>query len=176
MSAAKLNHDHFAHQLALWINRTWGYPTWENMKFRECRPDVLTVKPTFNLNQIRTATFEVKVSRSDFLNDVRTGKWEAYKAFSSYVYFAVPEGLVSVDEVPDGCGLMVGTEEGGVWNFVSKMRQFPKTDEEIAAQKYGPDYHVKNPRKKFAGELAIQDWMRLAFGPFKQPERPGAGL
>lgn len=64
-----------------------------------------------NAGRIRVA-YEVKVSRSDFLAELRKpAKRQLGMALSHEFYFAVPKGLVSVEEVPADCGLveMAGT-------------------------------------------------------------------
>lgn len=134
-----MTHDELAHDLAQFIQRRYNQPTWENLTMRKCRPDVFTVTPTFNLNQLRTTTYEVKVSRSDFLGDKKKGKWESYTAFSNYVWFACPEGLINPSEVPTGCGLIWRTRKGWIQKRGTKM-------------------------KLFSGQLSFKDWMKLAFG------------
>ncbi|MGM8215157.1 MmcB family DNA repair protein [Bacillaceae bacterium W0354] len=47
--------------------------------------------------------YEVKVSRSDFLND---DKWPAYKNMCHRLYFVCPTGLIQPDELPDEIGLI----------------------------------------------------------------------
>jgi len=51
--------------------------------------------------------FEIKVSRSDFLQDV---KWTDYLSYCSEFYFVIPHGIVEPTEVPEQAGLMVGTK------------------------------------------------------------------
>lgn len=50
---------------------------------------------------------EIKVSRSDFLSDVAKFEKKQKDALdmSNVFYYAVPHGLVSPEEVPEGCGL-----------------------------------------------------------------------
>ena len=78
------------------------------------RPDIYTIKKSF-LNP-RPRTFEVKASRADFRRDVTAGKWESYLEISDSVTFAVPKGMVSKDELPKRCGLIVRGERG--WRTV----------------------------------------------------------
>jgi len=136
-------HDELASDLAIHLNKK-NIPTWENMTLRNCRPDVFSVKPTYNLNQMRTTTYEIKVSRADFLADIRKDKWHSYKAFSSYIYFACPEGLIEFEDVPKGCGLMWRTERG--WQR--------KTDGRTLDKMWG-------------GELSMKDWIKLAIGKWE---------
>ena len=155
------SHDELAHDLALHIEKRDGKATWENITLRGCRPDVIALKPTYNLNQIHAYTYEVKVSRADFLQDVKKDKWRKYAAFSKYIFFACPEGLIQLDEVPEGCGLLWRTESG--WQ--PQYRRKPNPDYE------GKGWQVKTlaveTTKNFKGELSLKDWMKLAFGKWE---------
>lgn len=54
----------------------------------------------------RTA-YEVKVSRADFMREVRNpAKRVDAMRLSNQFYFVAPAGLVEADEVPRGCGLV----------------------------------------------------------------------
>lgn len=61
---------------------------------------------------------EVKISRSDFKADFKkTKKHQTLKRENNgkcpnYFYYAVPEGLISVDEVPEYAGLIYITQYG----------------------------------------------------------------
>lgn len=51
--------------------------------------------------------YEVKVSRSDFLNEVKKPwKREAGMELANKFVYVTPPGLITKDEVPEGCGLM----------------------------------------------------------------------
>lgn len=59
--------------------------------------------------------FEVKVSRSDFKREILLpSKRNAALRHSHCYYFAVPEGMVDADEVPEGCGLVYISEKGRI--------------------------------------------------------------
>ena len=47
--------------------------------------------------------YEVKISRSDFLNDT---KWPKYLDLCNLLYFVAPRGVVNKEEVPESCGLL----------------------------------------------------------------------
>lgn len=53
--------------------------------------------------------YEVKVSRTDFLND---DKWQKYLPCCRQFYFVCPHGLIDKDEVPKGVGLIYVTKTG----------------------------------------------------------------
>jgi hypothetical protein len=74
------------------------------------RIDVLLARKArrMGIGHIELLAVEVKVSRADFLSDVRRpekqGPWREIAHRHAY---AVPDGLVTKDEVPEGCGLIV---------------------------------------------------------------------
>ena len=60
--------------------------------------------PSHNFKKI---AYEAKVSRADFFHELeRPQKREAAMLLSNRFYFVVPAALVSVQEVPDDCGLI----------------------------------------------------------------------
>lgn len=51
--------------------------------------------------------YEVKVSRQDFLNELKhPDKRLAAELFANFTYFAAPAGLIKLGELPDGWGLV----------------------------------------------------------------------
>lgn len=69
--------------------------------------------------------FEVKVSRTDYLREVRRpDKRKAAMLLSNYFMFVCPEGLLRPDEMPVDCGLM-HVKSGGV---VRVVKQAPHRD------------------------------------------------
>lgn len=112
-----LSHNELASNLSAWL-RGLGMDrrrmTWENLEFCDnrpdepyvrCRPDVFSMRPVLDVTKSQPWSHEVKVSRADFLGDVRSGKWQNYRRFSCRVYFACPLGLILPSEVPEGAGL-----------------------------------------------------------------------
>lgn len=72
--------------------------------------------------------YEIKVSRSDFLSEMK--KPEKYLEAMRYVnefYYVVPEGLVQPSEVPEGAGLIEASQDTrkqwlGRWRAKTKLR------------------------------------------------------
>jgi hypothetical protein len=63
----------------------------------------------------RPTGFEVKVSRSDFLHDLKQpAKRARYLALCQYFYYVVPSGLVQPEEVPEEAGLLWVYESGRI--------------------------------------------------------------
>lgn len=83
-------------------------PTYTGPELRKI--DALSIKPSWASPCI--TAYEVKVSRSDFLNDE---KWPAYREVSHRFYWACPAGLIRPDEVAVDCGLIwYNPETGGL--------------------------------------------------------------
>ena len=51
--------------------------------------------------------YEVKVSRSDLLRDLRSGKYRRYLTQVDRLYFALPKEIARADEIPAGVGVVV---------------------------------------------------------------------
>lgn len=77
--------------------------------------DGLAIYKSWSQKHIRI--YEIKVSRSDFLQD---NKYHLYKQYCHEMYFAVPKGLVKKEEVPDDVGLMYYYPETGAFRTVKK--------------------------------------------------------
>lgn len=58
---------------------------------------------------ITTIGYEVKVSRSDWLRDQKVGE---YMGRVHLMYVVAPKGVVRVEELPAGCGLLEVTDNG----------------------------------------------------------------
>lgn len=126
---ADLTHNQLADDLAAHLR---GYSTpmvvWTDMQLGpsgSARPDVYAIEKTYTA--LRARVFEVKVSRSDFLSDVTSGKYLRYAAFAGSITFATPAGLLSKDEVPKGCGLITRSPDG-VWRYQRKPTLQPTPD------------------------------------------------
>ena len=79
------------------------------------------------LGDLETLAVEVKVTRADFLADVKHPEKQApwRKAATRHAY-AVPAGLVRADEVPEGSGLLAVKSHGTEgWGTVEWVRRAP---------------------------------------------------
>lgn len=126
--AGKLTHNELASSLAEWLrNRSLDRRrmTWENLEFCDnrpdepyikCRPDVFSMRPVLDVARSQPWSHEVKISRTDFQSDVRSGKWMNYRRFSCRVFFACPNGLILPNELPEGAGLWWLTD--GNWEEI----------------------------------------------------------
>lgn len=71
------------------------------------RLDAWVLKRTWS--PVTTIGYEVKVSRSDFLND---GKWKKYLNYCHQLYFVCPPNLIEKEELPQDVGLLWTSKTG----------------------------------------------------------------
>ncbi len=83
--------------------------------------DVFSMK--LSRTQPRPTCYEIKISRADFMSDIRSEKYKQYEQWCERGYFAVPRGLVAKEEVPTGWGLMLRGDKG--WYSVKQSRMGP---------------------------------------------------
>lgn len=112
----ELSHDELAHNLALHLMRP-NRMVWENLpcgSIGSQRPDVLVMNKSYS--KTNPVAYKVKVSVSDFRSDVTSAKLRGYLNFAWGVTFAVPKGLITKKDLPNGCGLI--TYNGQGWSTV----------------------------------------------------------
>ena len=80
------------------------------MSYGSARADVLAARKSF-VNPSFTI-YEVKISRSDFNADVNKGKYRTYFEHCCQLYFAVPKGLVTKNDIPEDTGLTIRGDNG----------------------------------------------------------------
>lgn len=67
--------------------------------------------------------FEVKVSRSDWLTELKDpSKAEAFRPYCDYWWLAVPDAAIVRDDLPDGWGLLVVGRDGKLRQRVAAPR------------------------------------------------------
>ena len=111
-------HDNLAYDLAL-FKRSDKRMVWCDMQLGPSgspRPDVYTIEKSYSKPD--PTAYEIKVTRSDFLADVTAGKYQSYFRYAGRVIFAVPDGLISKEEVPTGCGLIV--RKAATWRMARR--------------------------------------------------------
>lgn len=86
------------------------------------RMDGLAIKKSYAKPLI--TAYEIKVSRSDFINDE---KWTSYLDYCNSFYFVCPVGLISVSEVPEEAGLIY-VSKTGTKLFNKKKAPYRKVD------------------------------------------------
>lgn len=90
----------------------------------------------------RTIAYEVKVSRADFLREIKDpSKRREALMFSNEFYFVAPKGLLDPKEIPEECGLIEVTHAGSrikkhaafrpdvepTWNFLASIARRSET-------------------------------------------------
>lgn len=112
-------HDELARDLANSLRGSTGRLVWEDMQLGPSgspRPDVYTLPLSYT--HFTPLAYECKISVSDFRSDVTSGKWQSYLKFAAGVIFAAPAGLISKNDIPATCGLILRHEN--VWRAVRK--------------------------------------------------------
>lgn len=119
-------HDELAHDLANTrrnvgeiVAERLGLGSWGGRE----QLDVAAMRPSWS--NPRPTAYEIKVTRSDFLSDVRSEKYARYLPFVSRLYYATPAGLVKPSEIPPGVGLVVRGPNG--WYARRAARNHPVT-------------------------------------------------
>ena len=117
-------HHALGKHLAQWL-AAQGRMTWEDCCFdvtvssgvvRTTRPDVFSTAITMNMDKWDPQVHEIKVSRADFLSDIKNPeKREAYFLVGQRVSYATPFGLISKEEVPKECGWIEQSQDGAQW-------------------------------------------------------------
>jgi len=99
-------------------------------RFLERRPvpDALRVRMSYSRPDF--VIYEIKVSRADFLSDIRSDKWQTYLPYCSRFYFATPDtGVCTLEDIPFVAGWLTRGPNGWKTKKVPKVRAFE------------PDYH-----------------------------------
>lgn len=92
-------------------------------------------------NQPKITTYEIKVSRQDFLKDIKqTDKQKLARLFSHYFYYVTPEGLLDIEEIPLWAGLI----EIDI-NKQITLDEYNNTDIEFAYKKDSPQLEPMPP-------------------------------
>lgn len=105
-------HDDLARKLAVHLAQNTDRMIWTDMQLGpqgSPRPDVYTINKSY-VRPLPLA-YECKISKADFMSDVTSGKWQKYLEFASGVIFCAPKGLISKDDVPSTCGLIIYNAE-----------------------------------------------------------------
>lgn len=168
MSAAhKWGHDELMRDLAGYLNGP-EVMVWTDMQLGPSgspRPDVYTLRKSYS-KPIPLA-FECKVSRSDLRSDTTSGKWQSYAPYASGIVFAVPDGLCTVADIPDGCGLIVRKE--AVWRYARRptlQKVAPPFDAcmKLLIDGVSRTYREREPTPRTITAWAVNERVRKKFG------------
>lgn len=80
------------------------------------RADVVQIQPSYN--KFRVTIFEIKRTKSDLQNSLKSKKYESYFPHCHLFYFACKKGIVKASELPDNVGLYLHGPKG--WYSVKR--------------------------------------------------------
>jgi len=109
-------HDELAEDLAVakggipFLNVCLGSAWLKKRGEKTPRADLLMCRPSYK--RFIISIFEIKVTRSDFLSDIRSAKWREYLNHCDRFYFATLKDIVSVEDIPSEAGLVLRGEKG----------------------------------------------------------------
>lgn len=152
----KWGHDELLYDLADHLSRPERM-MWCDMPMERAgsiRPDILTINKSFT--KPSPLIYEIKVTMSDFRADVTAGKWQGYLKYSCGVVFCVPKGLITKADLPNGCGLMVRSDNG--WRTakaptLERMPEMPR-DFWLKALMSGIEQEYGASRAKYARDFS----------------------
>ena len=121
---AAVYQEYTEHVISTPPDKIMNYCDWKQGKGFTQWADLIDIRPSYT--RFNVAIYEIKVKRSDFLSDIRSGKWRGYLDHCHRFYFATPSGLVSRDEIPKEAGLIVRGSKA--WKTIKKP---PQRDIEI---------------------------------------------
>lgn len=111
-------HNTLASRLAQYL-QVRSRITYENIELRAsyegrvrpCRPDVFSLMCTYKATKLHPFIHEVKVSRADFLNEVKNErKLALYSQLAERVFFVTPQDMVERQEIQEPYGLIYETK------------------------------------------------------------------
>lgn len=76
--------------------------------------------------------YEIKISRSDFLQDA---KWHLYLQYCNEFFFVVPKGLIKKEELPENVGLIYYNPDTNILRTVKKAL-YREIEEPVGVYKY----------------------------------------
>lgn len=127
---------------ALFLTEVKTGPTWYAGEDSLMKIDALSLKLSWAKPCI--TAFEIKVSRSDFMND---DKWPGYLDYCHRFYFVCPSGLISRDEVSPEVGLIYVNDAGNL--LTRKKSLFRNIDLPWTLFYHLVISHMKQPKHPF---------------------------
>ena len=104
-----------------------------------------------------TKGYEIKVTRSDFLND---RKWQEYLKFCTWFSFIAPKGVIKKEELPENIGLV----EIEVREIPDEERRWSRFDVEKGEAHYQLYKHITKRPRRLHDQIADDDYTRLLEG------------
>jgi len=127
-------HHELAARLAEYLRINDSRFTYENIEFSNIRceqggkicvrPDVFSIKPTYNKKNLSPMVHEIKVSRSDFLTDIKKPeKRGTYYLIAEKVFYVAPKGMIKQEEIPEGFGFIEYDQEKNRFETIIKAKK-----------------------------------------------------
>ena len=139
----KIAHDDLCLLAGKWLRkqRYLGFVTVNNwLMYNDEKPDVIG----FNKCGGGTTVIEIKVSRADFKHDRhKPFRINEYKGMGNYRYYCCPDGLIDIDELPYGWGLIIWNN-GEIVKVVDAQHSKVKNRK---AETYMLNYYLRFPDK-----------------------------
>lgn len=132
--------------IASYFRRTWVGTTDIGLfefGIEGCRFDCIL----FNGHRQRIRGFEFKITRTDFLHEIRTKKWMQYLKYCHTFSFVCPKGLIDKSEVPKNVGLLWITTVNEHYGYTDREHDFP--------------YPLWKKRPKFLGEIPEREFRKI---------------
>ena len=107
----------------------------------------------------QTKGYEIKVNRSDFLNDK---KWQEYLKFCTWFSFIAPLGIIKKEELPNKIGLV----EVEVIEIPKEELSWREKDKDIEEDEkhYRLKMHITKKARKINEEIKESEYIRLLEG------------
>lgn len=106
-----------------------------------------------------SAVVECKTSRSDFLADLKKKHRNSLDSFGSKRYYYCPDGVIEVDDLPDGWGLVYAREHHS--RLIRESKTFERTQSSLLDELA---FLARTYRKLSVGVMIVQDAACVATG------------
>jgi hypothetical protein len=123
--------------------------------------DVITVHPSYK--RFSLSIFEIKVSRADFLSDIRTEKWKGYLPHCNRFYFAVAEGVATRSDIPQEAGLWIRKKSGWALEKNARPRNLEIPRETLLALIFARQHTTPHQKREMEIYDGLSEYRRHQF-------------
>ncbi|MDF2499342.1 MAG: hypothetical protein K0Q77_56 [Anaerosporomusa subterranea] len=162
-------HDEIAADLAQSVGPTpfLGVPlgsVWLGQLSNNTSPglaDVITIKPSYT--RFCLSIYEVKVSRADFLGDIRSEKWQRYLPHCHRFYFATLPDVARKEDIPPEAGWVVKGPNSWTYRKAAPARAVDIPEHTMLSLLFAKE---RDPRGLHLKKLRDADWEATNRGRF----------
>ncbi|MBP2635531.1 MAG: hypothetical protein H6Q72_1438 [Firmicutes bacterium] len=115
--------------------------------------DVITIKPSYT--RFCLSIFEVKVTRSDFLGDIRAEKWKRYLPHCHRFYFATLPEVAKKDDIPSEAGWIVKGPNSWTYRKAAPARDIMIPENTLLSMLFVKE---RDPRGLHLKKLSDAEW------------------